>query len=100
MGTLQGKVIAISGGARGMGEAEARLFVAEGARVMLGDILEDEGRREARIGLFDEGNCDRRIGQRCCGCARVGRGIGRGEARIGHDGRGEARVRCGRRRTD
>ena len=44
MGRLQGKVIAISGGARGMGEAEARLFVAEGARVMLGDILEDEGR--------------------------------------------------------
>ncbi|WP_170233884.1 hypothetical protein [Novosphingobium sediminis] len=44
MGSLQGKVIAISGGARGMGAAEARLFVAEGAQVMIGDIREAEGR--------------------------------------------------------
>ncbi len=43
MGSLQGKVIAISGGARGMGAAEARLFVAEGARVMIGDVREAEG---------------------------------------------------------
>src|SRR2546422_7598065 len=31
-------------GARGMGAAEARLFAREGARVVIGDILEAEGR--------------------------------------------------------
>lgn len=41
---LQGKVALISGGARGMGAAEARLFVAEGARVVVGDVLVDEGK--------------------------------------------------------
>ncbi|MBM4441145.1 MAG: glucose 1-dehydrogenase [Candidatus Rokubacteria bacterium] len=44
---LAGKVALISGGARGMGAAEARLFTREGARVVLGDILEDEGRQVA-----------------------------------------------------
>ncbi len=43
MGSLSGKVIAISGGARGMGAAEARLFVAEGAQVVIGDVLSDDG---------------------------------------------------------
>jgi NAD(P)-dependent dehydrogenase (short-subunit alcohol dehydrogenase family) len=41
---LAGKVALISGGARGMGAAEARLFAREGARVVLGDILEAEGK--------------------------------------------------------
>jgi 3alpha(or 20beta)-hydroxysteroid dehydrogenase len=36
-------VALISGGARGQGEAEARLFAAEGARVVLGDLLDDAG---------------------------------------------------------
>jgi NAD(P)-dependent dehydrogenase (short-subunit alcohol dehydrogenase family) len=40
---LAGKVALISGGARGMGAAEARLFAHEGARVVLGDVLDDEG---------------------------------------------------------
>jgi 3alpha(or 20beta)-hydroxysteroid dehydrogenase len=40
---LQGKVALISGGARGQGAAEARAFVAEGARVVIGDVLDDEG---------------------------------------------------------
>jgi 3alpha(or 20beta)-hydroxysteroid dehydrogenase len=47
MGRLDGKVALISGGARGQGEAEARRFVAEGARVVLGDVLEDECRAVA-----------------------------------------------------
>ncbi len=46
-GRLTGKVALISGAARGQGEAEARLFVAEGARVILGDVLDDQGERVA-----------------------------------------------------
>ena len=47
---LQGKVAIITGGARGQGAAEARMFVREGARVVFGDILDDEGRQvEAEI---------------------------------------------------
>lgn len=47
---LEGKVALISGGARGMGAAEARLFAREGARVVIGDVREDEGRAvEAEI---------------------------------------------------
>jgi cyclopentanol dehydrogenase len=41
---LAGKVVLISGGARGMGAAEARLFAREGAQVVLGDILDAEGK--------------------------------------------------------
>jgi cyclopentanol dehydrogenase len=44
---LQGKVAFISGGARGMGAVEARLFAREGARVAIGDVLEREGRQVA-----------------------------------------------------
>jgi 3alpha(or 20beta)-hydroxysteroid dehydrogenase len=43
MGRLDGKVALITGAARGQGAAEARLFVAEGAQVMLGDVLDTEG---------------------------------------------------------
>ena len=47
---LENKVALISGGARGMGAAEAILFAAEGAKVVIGDVLEDEGRQtEAQI---------------------------------------------------
>lgn len=44
---VAGKVILISGGARGMGEAHARLLVAEGASVVIGDILDPEGHKVA-----------------------------------------------------
>ncbi len=47
MGRLDGKVVLITGAARGQGEAEARLFVAEGGRVVLGDVLDAEGKAVA-----------------------------------------------------
>lgn len=43
-GRLAGKVALISGGAIGMGAAHARAFAREGAHVVVGDILEAEGR--------------------------------------------------------
>ena len=43
MGRLDGKVAVITGAARGQGEAEARLFAAEGAHVLLTDVLDDLG---------------------------------------------------------
>ena len=47
MGVLDGRVALVSGGARGQGEAEARRFVAEGAQVVIGDVLDDEGKAVA-----------------------------------------------------
>ncbi|WP_022979781.1 glucose 1-dehydrogenase [Ideonella sp. B508-1] len=47
MNRLEGRVAIITGAARGMGAAHARAFVREGARVVLTDVLEDEGRRVA-----------------------------------------------------
>ncbi|MBS9533245.1 glucose 1-dehydrogenase [Mycobacterium sp. M1] len=47
MGRVDGKVALISGGARGMGAADARALVAEGARVVIGDVLDEEGAKIA-----------------------------------------------------
>jgi 3alpha(or 20beta)-hydroxysteroid dehydrogenase len=43
MGRLDGKVALITGGARGMGKSHVRHFVAEGARVVCGDVLDERG---------------------------------------------------------
>ena len=37
------KTVLITGGSRGQGAAEARLFALAGARVIIGDVVEDEG---------------------------------------------------------
>jgi len=47
MGRLDGLVAIVTGAARGQGEAEARLFASEGARVVLTDILADQGAQVA-----------------------------------------------------
>jgi 3alpha(or 20beta)-hydroxysteroid dehydrogenase len=44
MGRLDGKVALITGAARGQGAAAARRFVAEGARVLISDVQDDEGK--------------------------------------------------------
>ena len=48
MKRLEGKVAIITGGARGMGEATVRLFVEHGAKVVIGDILVEEGEKLAQ----------------------------------------------------
>ncbi|MEU5209599.1 SDR family NAD(P)-dependent oxidoreductase [Streptomyces sp. NPDC020742] len=48
MGKLDGRVVLITGAARGQGEQEARLFAAEGARVVLADVLDGQGEALAK----------------------------------------------------
>lgn len=47
-GRLEGAVAVVTGGSRGQGAATARIFAAEGARVAIADVLEEEGRALAR----------------------------------------------------
>jgi cyclopentanol dehydrogenase len=47
MDRLKGKVALISGGARGQGAAEARIFAAEGSKVVVGDVLDGESKAVA-----------------------------------------------------
>ena len=47
MGRLQGKVAIITGAAKGLGEADARMFAREGATVILTDMDADNGERVA-----------------------------------------------------
>jgi len=44
---LSGKVALITGGASGMGRSEATIFAREGARVVVGDVLEADGHEVA-----------------------------------------------------
>ena len=48
MNRLDGKVALVTGAARGQGEAEARLFVREGAQVVIADVLDTEGESVAK----------------------------------------------------
>lgn len=47
MGRVADKVVLVTGGARGMGAAHAAALAAEGAKVVIADVLEDEGRAVA-----------------------------------------------------
>ncbi|WP_406382165.1 SDR family NAD(P)-dependent oxidoreductase [Streptomyces sp. NBC_01618] len=48
MGKLDGRTVLISGAARGQGEQEARLFAAQGARVVIADVLDEQGEALAK----------------------------------------------------
>ncbi|NUK03436.1 SDR family NAD(P)-dependent oxidoreductase [Streptomyces lunaelactis] len=54
MGKLDGRVVLITGAARGQGEQEARLFGAEGARVVIADVLDGQGEALAKELGHDE----------------------------------------------
>lgn len=54
---LAGKVAVISGGARGMGASEAQLFLDEGAKVVITDVLDDAGKQTAQRLSPDGSRC-------------------------------------------
>jgi 3alpha(or 20beta)-hydroxysteroid dehydrogenase len=48
MNRVSNKIVLISGSARGMGAEEARLFISEGAKVVIGDLRVEEGQQLAQ----------------------------------------------------
>ena len=46
-GRVQGKVVLVTGSARGLGAAGATVLAREGARIVVTDILDDDGERRA-----------------------------------------------------
>ena len=54
---LENKVALISGGARGIGASIAGLFASEGAKIIIGDVLEEQGRRTAATINESGGDC-------------------------------------------
>ncbi len=54
MPKLEGKVALISGGARGLGAVQATLLAKEGAKVVLGDILDEQG-KQVEVGIAESG---------------------------------------------
>ncbi|MPY59939.1 SDR family NAD(P)-dependent oxidoreductase [Streptomyces spongiae] len=48
MGKLDGRVVIVTGAARGQGEQETRLFAEEGAKVVVADVLDDQGEALAK----------------------------------------------------
>ena len=57
MGRLDGKVALISGGAKGQGATEARMFAKEGAKIVIGDLLDAEGQAVAAEIAEAGGDC-------------------------------------------
>lgn len=55
MGRLDGKVAIVTGAARGQGAADARRFAQEGAKVLLTDVLDEEGEKTAAAIRADHG---------------------------------------------
>jgi NAD(P)-dependent dehydrogenase (short-subunit alcohol dehydrogenase family) len=60
MGRVQDKVTLITGGARGLGEATARTMAAEGAKIIITDVLDVEGKAVADAITKDGGSCQYR----------------------------------------
>jgi 3alpha(or 20beta)-hydroxysteroid dehydrogenase len=96
MGKLDGRVVLVTGAARGQGEQEARLFAAEGAKVVVADVLDEQGEALAKeLGRASYVHLD--VGEEADWSAAVGAAKGvRADRRAGQQ-RGDPAVQlpCG-----